>query len=501
MANTYTTLDGLFTGVADAIRLKNGSKGTIVADTFPSEIRNLKTGFDYNNHNATVIENYQFKNCIDLNNVNCYGIESIGISAFEGCAELKTIILYDSVKSINENAFKGCGDLTIYCMFDSQPDGWNANWNPDNCKVIYHNPIKIWDISATENDNVTAKLYMADNEDCFLSITGNGNMKSWTSFAEVPWYNYNKNIKACNIHYGVTNISRSLFREYPNLTLVNIPNSVTIIKDSVFHACPSLTFIKIPNSVTTLGVGAFAYNNIIRFTVDKDNQAYSSLDGVLFTKDIAELIAYNNNNLLDNYVVPNSVINICSYAFSGCNSLKSITIPDSVISIGNEAFRNCNNITSVYITDLESWCNIQFDSINSNPLSDGDLYLNNQLVSDLIIPNNVTSINNYAFVNCNSLISITISDSVTSIGNYAFYRCSSLTSITIPNSIINIGVYAFQNCWTLKSIIYTGTVAQWKAIIFDSGWNSNTGNYIIHCTDGDIAKDGTITYHTLGGDS
>ena len=86
--------------------------------------------------------------------------------------------------------------------------------------------------------------------------------------------------------------------------------------------------------------------------------------------------------------------------------------------------------------------------------------------------------------------------SVTSISRSAFYGCTGLTSITIPNSITSIGSHAFYKCTNLTSITFDGTVEQWNAISKDSDWDSYTGNYIIYCTDGEIAKDGTITcYH------
>ncbi len=101
----------------------------------------------------------------------------------------------------------------------------------------------------------------------------------------------------------------------------------------------------------------------------------------------------------------------------------------------------------------------------------------------------VTSIGNYAFWHCTGLTSITIPDSVTSIGLQAFYYCGGLTSITIPNSVTSIELCAFEGCSELTEILYGGTTEQWNAIEKDHAWNYNTGEYILHCTDGDVKKE------------
>lgn len=112
---------------------------------------------------------------------------------------------------------------------------------------------------------------------------------------------------------------------------------------------------------------------------------------------------------------------------------------------------------------------------------------------DVIIPaeyngKTVTNIGYTAFYNCSSLTDIVISNSVTSIDSCAFCWCDSLTSIVISDSVTFIGGEAFNNCGSLTSITYKGTIAQWNNISKESDWNSNTGKYTIHCTDGDISK-------------
>lgn len=100
----------------------------------------------------------------------------------------------------------------------------------------------------------------------------------------------------------------------------------------------------------------------------------------------------------------------------------------------------------------------------------------------------VKEIGSSAFDYC-SLESVIIPNGITVIGHGAFTCCRSLKSVTIPNSVTHINGIAFNCCEELTEINYKGTIAQWNAIEKHSSWDMDTGNYTVHCTDGDIAKD------------
>jgi len=162
---------------------------------------------------------------------------------------------------------------------------------------------------------------------------------------------------------------------------------------------------------------------------------------------------YLDGELIENLIIPASVTSIGDYAFSDCSSLKSVTIPESVTNVGKSAFSCCRGLKEVIIHDLAAWCSIRFWDYSSNPLSNGGkLYLDGELIENLVIPASVPSIVDYSFSACSSLTSVTIPSSVTSIGSNAFYQCSNLASVTIPVSITSIDESAFDGCSSLTSV-------------------------------------------------
>ena len=182
---------------------------------------------------------------------------------------------------------------------------------------------------------------------------------------------------------------------------------------------------------------------------------------------------YTSNNTISNSMfedckfiklfLPNNITTIEGGGFTGsynggivnCKRLTEIVIPQSVTSIGSGAFGGCSSLTSIKV---ESG-NQMYDSRNNcNAIIDKSTKTIVAGCKNTIIPSSVTSIGYEAFGGCSGLTSITIPSSITSIDNNAFYGCSGLISVDIPNGVTFIGYSAFYGCSGLTSVTIPNSV-------------------------------------------
>ena len=354
-----------------------------------------------------------------------------------------------------------------------------------------------------------------------LTIQGSGAMPNYSSPSSAPWYSYREDIKTVIIKKGVTYIGDCVFDGCSGLTSVTIGNSVISISKYAFSGCSSLTSVEfhcpqidswfkgctsikeviIGNEVTSIGDQAFKdCSGLSSVTIPNGvtsigyNAFYgcSGLSSVEFhcaqigswfrtNKSIKEIVIGNEVTSigsdafvwcsgLTSVTIGNSVTRIGEDAFCGCSGITSVTMPNSVTSIGSRAFYGCSGLQNVIVPDIAAWCGISFHDVNSaNPLYYAHhIYSDeNTEIKDLVIPDGVTSIGNYAFEMCSGLTSITIPNSVTSIGSGAFWRCSGLTSVIIGNSVTSIGSSAFDSCKGLISVTIPNSVTSIGSWAFD----------------------------------
>ena len=186
-----------------------------------------------------------------------------------------------------------------------------------------------------------------------------------------------------------------------NAASVTIPEGVTSIGMIAFDFHHGLTNVSIPSSVTSIEASTFwRCSNLTSIIVDTQNPAYSSVEGILFNKDITVLIKYPASRQEKNYTynIPVGVISIGECAFLGCDNLTRITIPEGVTAIGKYSFCSCRILTKI------------------------------------TIPESVTSIEDGAFSGCRALANIIIPSNVASIGAKAFYDCPNLETVTLSRN-------------------------------------------------------------------
>ncbi|MBQ4427569.1 MAG: leucine-rich repeat protein [Oscillospiraceae bacterium] len=259
------------------------------------------------------------------------------------------------------------------------------------------------------------------------------------------WY-----LTSIELPASITSIGDGAFYDCKALTSIELPAGVTYIGDNAFYGCKALTSIEIPDGVTSIGIKAFAEcNSLTAISVSSANGSYTTVDGVLYNKDMTSLIVYPQGKRNTSFEIPSGVTSIESNAFYHCWGLESVEIPAGVTSIGENAFKDCGNLTSIEI------------------------------------PEGVTEIKEGVFRACTRLTSVVIPDGVTKINGNAFEKCVNLMSLDLPASVTYMSRPFYVD--RLASINYPGTIEQWEAIFHGSfRWTDDNSHPVVHCTDGDI---------------
>ena len=388
--------------------------------------------------NVEIVWNDAFRCCIGLTSVVILeGVENIYEHAFHGCSGLTKITIPSSVKTIEEGAFSNCESIESIEV----EDGNSVYYSKGNCIIEKETKGLVAGCKNSVIPDDLKEIWNYAFSGC-SGLTGSLTIPEGITIIRDETFSRCSGIASITIPEGVTSIGDYAFYECSGLTSVTLPESVTRIGNNAFQSCSSLEGITIPSAVTSIGVCAF--------------EGCRSLSGYL--------------------TIPEGVTQIARFAFSECSSLTGITLSPSVTSIGQSAFLGCSSLESITmpesLTDIGMYAFLGCRS----------------LTGDLTIPEGLTVILPGVFNGCRGLSSITIPSGVTKIQINAFFDCSSMTSVVIPDSVTSIEFNAFADCKELTDVVYSGTKAQWNSISKVWSWAYGTGNYTIHCTDGDIAK-------------
>lgn len=334
------------------------------------------------------------------------GTEIIDDSAFFHADNLTEIIIAQTVTEIEAFAFRLCSNLVDLII----PAGvekigrlaFAECFVLDNYVVAEENTVySSVDGLILSADGSTLHFY----PDCRLSTSfvipsGVTKIGSWA-------FGWNGTLNTVTLNSEVSVIEPYAFSGCSALNSLVGSDGLTYIGDYAFQGC-GFTQFTIPKDVTHVGVGAFQNCMLLTaLTVDTENEAYVIENGVLFDKDITELVYSPQALRLEYYDVPTTVVSIADSAFYQNTSLRSVNLPEGLISIGNGAF--------------------SFSGLSS-----------------VAIPNSVVSIGQRAFAECIQLCRVTFGTGLDSIGDYAFFGCQSIEAASFAGSPpSNVGTMMF----------------------------------------------------------
>ena len=360
--------------------------------------------------NVKEIGTYAFKGCNNLEKIYIpNSVETIRYGAFMGCKKLNNIQIPASVKEIGSHAF-GYGDSTwdwdkntdliISCHADSAGKDYADNYG-FKCIVephkVEHRTVK----AATDTeDGISVECYECTICHKFYNDSECKELIKNQADVVIPkLYEYRDNEDKQTI---------TLTHYKGDSTEIVVPSEIDGKKvtalDGTFYTNTKIVSVKLPDTITYIGHWTFA-----------DCSSLESVD------------------------IPDSVIKIDTVAFRYCEKLKSITIPKNVEEIGDSVLLGSSNLESICVApenknfNSDNGCNAIINT-NTGKLISG--------CNNTKIPNDVTSIGDYAFYNCDRIKSIDIPASVMYIGQGAFAGCTSLKSVVIPNNNTELEFYS-----------------------------------------------------------
>ena len=320
-------------------------------------------------------------------------VTSIEDNAFSICSNLKTISIPDSVLEIGSCAFSDCNSLSKF-RFPSKLS-IIANNLLEGCEEIQNVEIpshvtEIQDYSFIECKRLTRLSIPKSVETIYGNSFTRCSSLEWfdvdadnPNYTEIEGVIYTKDrsilVKVPPAYHkehfiipdDVQEIDEFAFDSCENICDIHIPNGVTRIGYYAFYGCIRLSKLKIPSSVNQIGTAHLvpffppelddpfesddlstvfcSCDSLENIEVDKGNSLFSSHEGVLFSKDMSQILLFPAGRNQQEYTIPNGVECIGRHAFEDCIKLHSVIIPQSVKRIDNWAFSQCKGIEQIVI--------------------------------------------------------------------------------------------------------------------------------------------------------
>lgn len=408
-----------------------------------------------------------FYNCISLASIKIpNGVTSIGSYAFYNCSELKNVTIPNSVSIMGEHAFENCTKLESIKM----PCDLRTIYGTDFMGTWFINCVKLESMILTEGlSKRVSALRSAISDTNIKKIILEDGIKEIECYALQNCSNIEE-IEFCDT---LEDIQYCAFKNCTSLTRIVLPNNLRFLGSWAFENCSNLNDISIlSDKIEGIGNAAFSgtafYNNSENWTNEVlyiGNYLISAntvLEGTYIVKDNTRVVAdqaFKGCNKITEINLPDSVKFIGENSFESCYNLEKITLSKEIISFGRYAFKGCNIKIVYYNGEIEDWlkynCFTEPIYLNTgeldrneyaenNPCGGGaDLYINGEKLTNLLIPDNISIINNAAFYNCDSIEEVIVSENVTHIGESAFKYCSNLKTVQLPANIESIDDSAF----------------------------------------------------------